>query len=199
MELIPPLAKLYRQLQTVPYLASKQLYRVIDHFLTADKTTVDQLCKTLQEIKDTVTACPVCGMWQEKNRGCSLCNSPHRASSVICVVETWQELMALDRTGGYNGLFHVLGGAISPLEGKNVEDLRIAQLIERITPEVKELILATNQTPEGEATAAYIAKQLKRFDNLQVSTLARGMPIGASLEFTDKLTLFRALADRRPF
>lgn len=127
------------------------------------------------------------------------CSSSQRDQTIVCVVETWQEILAIEKTKGYIGMYHVLGGSISPLEGVGPEDLTIDSLILRAeNGTVKELILATNQTPEGEATATYIARKLKG-KNIAISCLARGLPVGSSLEGMDRLTVFKALSERRPF
>jgi recombination protein RecR len=114
------------------------------------------------------------------------------------VVETWQELLAIEKTGGYRGVYHVLGGVISPLEGIGPENLTINQLLNRVHEGATELILAMNQTPEGEATSAFIASKLKG-KSVVISCLARGIPVGSSLEYMDRLTLHKALSERRPF
>jgi recombination protein RecR len=117
----------------------------------------------------------------------------------VCVVETWQEILAIEQTKGYLGVYHVLGGSISPLEGVGPEDLTINALLDRVNKGmIKEVILATNQTPEGEATATYIARKLKG-NEIDISCLARGLPVGSSLEGMDRLTVFKALSERRPF
>jgi recombination protein RecR len=196
---LPSLHQLLKQLQQVPYLASKNIYRVASHFLTMDAAKVEQFCKVLQEAKDQVIPCEICSTWVEKGRPCLYCESPRRNQALVCVVETWQELIAIERSGGYQGTYHVLGGVISPLDGIGPENLTIALLVERIDRGgVDELILATNQTPEGEATSAYIARLLKN-KPVKVSCLARGMPVGSSLEYMDRLTVYKALTERRPF
>ncbi|MEX2438186.1 MAG: toprim domain-containing protein, partial [Candidatus Babeliales bacterium] len=145
-----------------------------------------------------IVACDVCCVWKERERPCLLCTDPKRNHRLICVVETWQELLTIEKTGGYHGVFHVLGGALCPLDGIGPENLFIGQLLARCTENVEEVILATNQTPEGEATAAYIASKLKS-KPVKVSCLARGMPVGSSLEYMDRLTVYKAISERRPF
>lgn len=200
IEKIPSLAKLCKQLQHVPYLASKNLYRVVTFFLTEDNEKVATLCQSILQAKQSVIPCPVCCMWKEAQGKCVFCDDPKRDHSVVCVVETWNELVSIERTEGYKGIYHVLGGAISPLEGIGVQDLSIELLVQRIERDnrIKEIILATNQTPEGETTAAFIARKLKNRVE-RVSCLARGIPVGSSLEMMDKLTVYKALSDRRPF
>ncbi len=196
---LPSLDNLLKVLQQVPYLASKNIYRVAAHFLEMDQQNMEQFCKVLLAAKHNVQKCPICFSWKEKEGACSLCMSTAKDQQIVCVVETWQELLVIERTGGYNGVYHVLGGAICPLEGVGPEDLTIESLRARVNEGViKELILATNQTPEGEATAAFIASKLKGH-SVKLSRLARGVPVGSSLEFMDRLTVYKALSERRPF
>ena len=195
---IPSLANLCKYLQQVPFLASKNLYRVATYFLTTDNDKIQKFCTALLEARQNIVTCDGCCIWKEKGKPCIFCGDPKRDHTTICVVETWQELMTIEKTEGYRGLYHVLGGAICPLEGVGPEDLTISRLIARVTPDIKEIILATNQTPEGEATAAFIARRLKDFE-VSISCLARGVPVGSSLELMDKLTVYKALSERRPF
>ncbi len=196
---VPTLAQLCKTLQQVPYLASKNLYRVATYFLVSDQDKIERFCLALLEAKRSITMCPVCCVWKERTKACVFCGDAKRDQSLICVVETWQELMAIEKTEGFKGVYHVLGGAICPLEGVGPEDLMIESLVARVKNNpVTELILATNQTPEGEATAAFIARKLKE-TGVTISCLARGMPVGAVLEGLDKLTVFKALSERRPF
>ena len=195
---LPTLNFLVKQLQQVPYLASKNLYRVANHLLSMDDEALALFLETIKKAHQQVIQCSVCCAWKEQSDPCVLCNNDRRDKSIICVVETWQELISIEKTGGYQGLFHVLGGVVCPLEGIGPEDLSIAKLLVRIKEPVKEVILATNQTPEGEATAAYIASKLQGMP-VEVSCLARGVPVGSTLEFMDRLTVYKALSERRPF
>ena len=192
------LLALLKQLQKVPYLASKNLYLVAQYFLEMDETAAEQFCKTILNLKYTIEKCSLCWTWKEKEKDCYFCSSTRRDRAVICVIETWRDLIALEKTGAYLGMYHVLGGAICPLEGVGPEDLTIKQLVERVDGGCKELIFAFNQTPEGEATATYIASKLKGKE-VKISCLARGLPVGSSLESMDRLTVYKALAERRPF
>jgi len=199
IEELPTLAHLLKVLQQVPYLASKNLYRVASHFLTMKPQQRAQFCSALELVQKNLKKCDCCFYWQEVSAHCIFCSSSKRNKEIICVVETWQEILTLEKTKGYNGLYHILGGSISPLEGIGPEDLTIDALEKRVeSGPVTELILATNQTPEGEATAAYIARRLKG-KNIIISCLARGLPVGSSLEGMDRLTVFKALSERRPF
>lgn len=196
---LPSLMKLLKNLQQVPYLASKNLYRVATYFLQMDQARAEQFCKILLDAKQKLVQCDTCFCWQEKDRSCSYCASPKRDQSIVCVIETWQEMLALEQTRGYNGVYHVLGGVICPLDGIGPEDLTIEQLVTRVeTGTIQEIILATSQTPEGEATAAFIARKLKDA-SIIVSCLARGLPVGSSLGAMDRLTVYKALSERRPF
>lgn len=197
IEQLPSLKNLLKNLQNVPYLASKNLYRVANHFLSSDDQRLEQFCAAILLAKQNIIRCQECFIWQEKNGKCLYCSSAKRDKSVICVVESWQELMAIEKTGGYNGVYHVLGGVICPLEGIGPENLTVEQLVSRVSS-VKEIILAMNQTPEGEATSAYIANKLKNI-NVNITCLARGVPVGSSLEFMDRVTLYQAMSERRPF
>lgn len=198
IEHLPSLLQLIKHLQQVPYLASKNLYKVVNHLLVMDPVKAQQFCRAILEAKTNIIQCSICCAWQEREKGCLFCSSSKRDKTVVCVVETWQELLTIEKTGGYQGVYHVLGGVISPLDGIGPENLTIIQLLDRINLETKEIILATNQTPEGEATAAFIASKLKGKAVL-VSCLARGVPVGSSLEFVDRITIYKALSERRPF
>lgn len=196
----PSLTKLLRALQQVPYLASKNIYRVANYFLYLDEQKMENFCNTLKEVKKNITQCDICFSWRERDRACSFCSNRRRDQSLVCVVETWQELIAIEKTSGYTGVYHILGGAICPLEGIGPENLTIASLVERVTTrDIAEIILATNQTPEGEATASFIASKLRHKQGLKISCLARGIPVGSALESMDRVTVYKALSERRPF
>ncbi len=199
MNQLPTVEQLIKVLQQVPYLASKNLYRVTDYFLNLDEAKMEQLCAVLLQVKQKVIKCGTCFSWQEKDKPCFFCNSEKRNQELVCVVETWQELLAIEQTRGFDGVYHVLGGVIYPLDGVGPEDLTISQLVARIEQKkIKEIILALSQTPEGEATSAYIANQLKN-SGVSVTCLARGLPVGSTLGTMDRLTVFKALSERRPF
>lgn len=199
LEELPTLDHLLKVLQQIPYLASKNVYRVAAHFLEMPSQNIVQFCATLEAAKQQLKKCAICFYWQEVDQDCIFCSSVKRDQSIVCVVETWQEILTIEKTKGYLGGYHVLGGSISPLEGIGPEDLSIDALIARVSNgTIKEIILATNQTPEGEATASYIARKLKGM-GIVISCLARGLPVGSSLEGMDRLTVFKALSERRPF
>ncbi|MCA9770008.1 recombination protein RecR [Candidatus Dependentiae bacterium] len=196
---IPALAQLLKVLQQVPYLASKNLYRVATYFLTLDEHNIEQFCKTLLLVKKTIVPCQICFVWKQKGVDCVFCSAPKRDQHIVCVVESWQELLSIEKTEGYTGVYHILGGLICPLEGIGPDDLTISALAKRVEEnKIQEIILAFNQTPEGEATAAFIARTLKVF-SVKISCLARGMPVGSSLETMDRLTVYKALSERKPF
>lgn len=196
---LPTLANLLKQLQKVPYLASKNVYRVADHFLRMNPKQLEQFCAILISAREQLIACTTCFAWKEKSEHCLFCDSERRDKKTVCVIETWQELLSIEKTRGYNGVYHVLGGVISPLDGIGPEELTIESLLSRIDEkQITEIILATNQTPEGEATAAFIASKLKQKPVI-VSCLARGLPVGSSLDAMDRVTVYKALSERRPF
>lgn len=202
---LPTLKKLLKQLQQVPYLASKNLYRVTQHFLELEDSQLRIFCDILSQAHTQLVKCKTCWIWQEKSDPCQFCSDVKRDHAVVCVVESWHDVYAIERSGGYQGEYHVLGGAICPLDGIGPDDLTITALVDRVVrvnsqPDDKyeEIILAMNQTPEGEATAAFIARKLKDQDII-ITCLARGVPVGSSLEFTDRLTVHKALSERRVF
>jgi recombination protein RecR len=195
---LPTFQKLVRQLQRLPYLASKNVYKVAAYFLTADTKTVEQLCAVILEAKKSITPCIHCFNWTEGLTECSICLSEKRDKSVICVVETWHDLFAIESVGEYKGVYHVLGGALSPLEGIGSDQLTLQPLLARLNATTKELILATNPTPEGEATASYIWSKMNGL-KIPISRLASGVPTGSSLEYMDRVTIGKALVGRRPF
>lgn len=196
---LPTLEKLIRQLQRVPYLASKNIYRVALYFLQQDIKQVEQFCAVVLEAKKKLVPCLICFNWAELDNKCFVCSQLKRDTSVICVVETWHDLLAIEKTSSYQGVYHMLGGVLCPLEGIGVDDLHIAPLLTRLKDRnIKEVIFATNPTPEGEATASFIASKL-RDTSIVISRLASGVPVGSSLEYMDRVTIFKALTGRRPF
>lgn len=201
---LPGLQKLIRQLQRVPYLASKNIYRVASYFLTNDEKQVEAFCQAIIEAKKTIKPCTVCFNLTEHKELCVLCASDKRDKRIICVVESWHDLWAIENAGQYQGTYHVLGGALCPLEGIGPDHITINPLLARLaTGEIDELIFATNPTPEGEATASYIHTKISKnpeiAHNLKVSQLASGVPTGSSLEYMDRVTISKALLGRRPF
>lgn len=198
MQQLPTFQQLVRQLQKVPFLASKNVYRVASFLLDADQKFIENFCKLIFDARARVKHCQICFNWAEGEALCSLCSHPKRDRSRICVVETWHDLCALERAEQYTGVYHILGGSLSPLEGRGPEQLQIESLIKRVDETVKEIILATNPTPEGETTANFIASRLAS-KQIVISRLASGMPTGSSLEYLDRITISKALMGRRPF
>ncbi len=198
---LPTFQKFIRQLQRIPFLASKNVYRVAVHFLMSDSKNVEQFCQVLIEAKNSIKFCKDCFNLTENSQDelCSICMSPRRDRGVVCVVESLYDMFAIENSGVYKGLYHVLGGALCPLEGIGPDNLTVDQLEKRLKIGViKELIFATNPTPEGEATASYIFSKIKDLQ-LNVSRLARGVPIGSNLEYMDRVTISKALTSRSPF
>lgn len=198
MDHLPHLQELLRQLAQVPYLASKNLYRVSHHFLSMDERRFAQFLEILQKAYANTKKCERCYALKEREGLCPWCHGA-RDQRVICVVETWHDLCAVEKSGSFTGVYHVLGGAICPLDGMGPEDLTIEQLRLRCQTGVDELILALNQTPEGEATAAFTARRLEGVPGIKITCLSRGVPVGSSLESMDRLTIFKALSERRLF
>lgn len=195
---LPSLQKLIRHLQRVPYLASKNVFKVAGYLLASDPKIVDQLCGAIMEARAAIRRCEQCCNWTQQEIVCAICSSDKRDKSIICVVETWHELMAIENVGEFNGLYHVLGGALCPLEGVGPDQLTIPQLLARLESGVQEVIFATNPTPEGEATASFIWSKILN-KTMVFSRLASGVPIGASLEYMDRVTIGKAMQGRRPY
>ncbi len=197
---LPALQKTIRLLQRVPYLASKNIYRVALYFLQEKENDVVLLFNAILKAKKDIRKCSICFNLTESKDLCSICSSKARDLSVICVVETWYDLAAIERAGGYDGVYHILEGSLCPLDGISADDLNVDSLFGRVNESVSEVILATNSTPEGEATASFISSRLANLDlQIKISRLASGVPIGSSLEYMDRVTVYKALSGRRPF
>jgi recombination protein RecR len=195
-----PIAELITHLAKLPGIGEKTASRLAFHIMNSPDAYAQSLARVLMDIKQRVRMCSVCCNLTEKDP-CEICTSARRERGVICVVERTQDLRAIEATGEYRGLYHVLHGVLSPLEGVGPDDIRIKELIKRLqTPQdgesVREIIVATNPTTDGETTALYISKLLRPFD-MQVSRIAFGIPMGGDLEYIDKVTLSRAIAGRR--
>ena len=180
----------------LPGIGKKSAARLAYHILKQDPPYAHRLADSLYKLHDSIRPCPVCGAFTDQDV-CDICSDPTRDGSCICVVEQPQDVSTLMSIGEYRGLFHVLGGVIAPLEGIGPEQLRIASLVKRIGngTAVKEVILATNPTIEGDTTALYIQKVLRDLP-VEVTRLASGLPVGGDLEYTDKLTLMRSFKGR---
>lgn len=197
---LPRLQHLVNYLQQLPYLATKNVYRVAHHLLEMPQDRFKQFIMTLEAAHAHTVKCEQCCAWKEREQPCYWCTSSRRNSTIVCVVETWHDLCAVERAGGYLGQYHVLGGVICPLDGVGPEDLSIDLLTQRIqVGTIQEIILALNQTLEGEATAVFIARRLEPLrGTIKVTCLSRGVPVGSSLDAMDRLTIGKALAERRP-
>lgn len=179
----------------LPGIGKKSAARLAYHILKQEPLYARRLADSLLNLHERIRPCPICGAFTDGDV-CSICSDPSRDGSCICVVEQPQDVYTLLNVGEYRGLFHVLGGVIAPLEGVGPEQLRIAGLVKRInTAQIKEVILATNPTIEGDTTALYIQKVLQDFP-VEVTRLASGLPVGGDLEYTDKLTLMRSFKGR---
>jgi len=184
------------ELGRLPGVGPKSAQRIAFHILQADPVDVRRLAHALQQVKEKVRFCAVCGNVSEAEQ-CRVCQDPRRDLSVICVVEEPKDVVAIERTREFRGRYHVLGGAISPIEGVGPDDLRVRELMARLADgEVTELILATDPNLEGEATATYLARLVKPM-GLKVTRLASGLPVGGDLEYADEVTLGRAFEGRR--
>lgn len=194
--LIPEtLQKTIDELSKLPSVGRKSAQRLALHILKSDLNEVQNLSKALIDLKEKTKICKVCFNISEGDV-CSICKSEKRDKSLICVVEEISDIIAIEKTNEFNGLYHVLGGVLSPLSGKDAESLNLTELISRIkNGDFSEVILALNPDTEGETTSLYIARLLKSFD-VKVSRLARGLPIGGDLEFADEATIGRAVLSR---
>jgi recombination protein RecR len=184
------------ELGRLPGVGPKSAQRIAFHVLSADPADVNRLASSLRKVKELVRFCTTCFNVAESEQ-CRVCRDTRRSNEVICVVEEPKDVVAIERTGEFRGRYHVLGGAINPLEGIGPDNLRIRELLIRLgTGEVKELILATDPNTEGEATATYLAIMVKPM-GIAVTRLASGLPVGGDLEYADEITLGRAFEGRR--
>jgi recombination protein RecR len=196
----PPVQRLVTELSKLPGIGNRTAQRLAFHILRASAGNADALAEAIREVKEKIGLCEVCFNLTDEPR-CTICQDARRDRGLICVVEEPSDVIPMERTHEYHGLYHVLGGALSPIEGIDPEDLKIAELIARVSaPEaaVREVILATNPTTTGETTALHIAEELRaRAPGLTVTRLASGLPVGSDLEYADEVTLGKALAGRR--
>ncbi len=192
----PPIAKLIDELKHLPGVGQKTAQRLAFHLLRADTEEVFALATAIREAKEKLRFCTVCNNITEADP-CLLCTSATRNRKLICVVEEPHNIVPIENTRQYNGLYHVLGGALSPLQGIGPEQLKLKSLIERLKGSgVEEIIVATNPTAEGEATAAYVSKLIKPL-GIRVTRIAMGIPVGADLEYADEVTMLKSLEGRR--
>ncbi len=201
-----PLQDLIDELSRLPGVGPKSAQRIAFHLLRSEPEEIDRLRAALAAVRDGVTFCRICNN-VSRDDICRICADSGRDTSIVCVVEDAKDIQVIERTGEYDGRFHVLGGALDPLANVGPKDLNISSLLQRIggvlpdregedAPQISEVILATDPDTEGEATSSYLARLLKDFPGLVVSRLASGMPLGGDLEFVDELTLSRALSGR---
>jgi recombination protein RecR len=191
-----PVQDLIEELGRLPGVGPKSAQRLAFHLLTVDAADAERLAKAITSVKEKVRFCRRCFNVSEQEE-CRVCRDVRRDPHVLCVVEEPRDLMAIERTGEFRGRYHVLGGAISPMDGVGPDDLHIKELMTRLGEEdIAEIVLATNPNIEGEATASYLAKMLKAM-GVRVSRIASGLPVGGDLEYADEVTLGRAFSGRR--
>ena len=196
MRMIKPLARLHEQLRRLPGIGSKTALRLAYHVLDMPSEDVRELADALISAKEQIRLCTCCFDLCDSDL-CDICRDKTRDRTVVCVIEQPQDLMAMERSRGYKGLYHVLHGVLSPLDGVGPEQLKIKELLVRLqSGEIKEVIVATNSDVEGEATATYLAHLLKPI-GVTVSRIAHGLPVGGDLEYADEVTLSKALENRR--
>ena len=190
------MANLYEQLRRLPGVGSKTAMRLAYHIIDMPAEEVQQLAEALSSAKKSIHYCSQCYNLTDGEK-CAICSDPSRDSFTICVVEQPQDIAAMERSHGYNGLYHVLHGVLSPLDGIGPDRLKIRELFQRLQHEsISEIIIATNSDVEGEATATYLAQLLKPI-GITVSRIAHGLPMGGDLEYADEVTLSKALENRR--
>jgi recombination protein RecR len=196
----PPVQRLVTELSKLPGVGSRTAQRLAFHILRASGEEANALAQAIVEVKEKIGLCEVCFNLTDEVR-CRICEDQRRDHGLICVVEEPSDVIPMERTHEYHGVYHVLGGALSPIDGVDPEDLKIAQLLARVQDpdvEVHEVVLATNPTTTGEATALHIAEELRaRGGDVKVTRLASGLPVGSDLEYADEVTLGKALAGRR--
>ena len=195
----PSVAKLISELGKLPGVGPKSAQRLAFHILAMPQDEVKSLSEALMEAKTTTRLCSVCQNFTDTDP-CPICSDPKRDKSTICVVENPRDVSTMERMRDYNGLYHVLHGVYSPLNNVGLDEIKIRELIERLreNPETKDVILATNQTAEGEATAMYLGRLIKP-SGIKVTRIASGLPMGSDLEYADDVTLSKAMQARREF
>ena len=204
----PPVQRLVTELSKLPGIGNRTAQRLAFHLLRASAEDAGALAEAIVEVKERIRLCDVCFNLTDETR-CRICQDPRRDESLVCVVEEPSDVIPIERTHEYHGVYHVLGGALSPIDGVDPEDLKIAELLARVRGEgpaaaaangarPREVVLATNPTTTGEATALHIAEELRRLaPEVAVTRLASGLPVGSDLEYADEVTLGKALAGRR--
>ena len=191
-----PIAKLIEEFAKLPGIGKRSAERLAFHILKQPAENVERFSKALTEAKEKITFCPVCQSLTD-SVPCSICSNPKRDTSVICVVENPKDILAMEKTKEFNGVYHVLHGVISPIDGIGPDDIKIKELLLRTKDNnVKEIIMATNPSIEGEATAMYISNLFKNF-GIKVTRIAHGLPVGGELEYADEITITKALEGRQ--
>lgn len=191
--------RLIRELSKLPGVGPKTAQRLAFYLLKKDNIDLTNLSSAISQVKNDVVFCSVCHMMSDSDP-CSIDKDPKRDHSLVCVVEETLDAVALDKSGQFNGVFHVLGGVLNPLEGIGPDALQIDSLVERIRKDgIKEIIVATNPSLEGETTAMHLSKLLKEFPQIKLTRIARGLPMGGDLEYADDITLMRAMEGRREY
>lgn len=195
MQIAEPLQIAIDELSKLPSIGRKTAQRLALHLLKTDQANVESLLKAIADLKDKIRLCSICFNLSVEET-CDVCRNPKRDNTIICVVEEASDIIAIERTNEYRGLYHVIGGVLSPLSGTGVDDLHIKELIQRLHHlDIKEIILALNPDTEGDTTSLYLAKLIKPL-NIKVTRIARGLPIGGDLEFADDATIGRAVLGR---
>ena len=198
-EYIAPIQRLIEEFRRLPGVGGKTAARYAFAALNFTDDEAVRFAEAILALKRDVHKCPICFSLSSNPDSCDICADEDRDSSVICVVENAKDVMTMEKVRGYRGLYHVLGGALSPIDNITVADLRFSELIERVKAGgIKEIIIATNPTPGGDTTAAYLARILEPYE-VDVSRLAYGIPVGGDIEYADEVTLFRAMEGRRYF
>lgn len=191
-----PLARLINEFKRLPGIGQKSAQRIAFHIMRASRDDAGQLAQSILDVKDKLRMCAVCNNISDAEL-CQYCRDPRRDQTVVCVVEDPNNIVGIEVTRQFNGLYHVLGGALSPLRGIGPEQLRIKSLVDRIARgSLAEIIVATNPTVEGEATAVYLSKLLKPL-GMKVTRIAMGVPVGSDIEFADEVTMWKAMEGRR--
>ena len=191
-----PMTRLIDELKKLPGIGSKSAQRLAFHILRASEDDAEALAASIRDVKVKLRLCSVCNNITDVDP-CTYCSSPTRNQKLVCVVEEPTNIAAVEKTRHFNGVYHVLHGSLSPLQGVGPEQLRIGNLLSRVAKgDIEEVILATNPTVEGEATATYLAQQLKR-QGLRITRIAMGVPVGSDLEYTDEVTMLKAMEGRR--
>lgn len=192
------LEKAVDELSKLPGIGRKTALRLALHLLGEEKMVTDSLSQSLLNMRNNIVLCKRCYNISDEEQ-CSICSNPKRNNELLCVVADMRDVMAIERTGSFNGVYHVLGGVIDPINGISPNDLRIKELVDRsINEDIKEIILALPATIEGDTTNYYIFKMLKHFEG-QITTIAKGISVGDALEFADEVTLGRSIKNRVPF